>query len=145
MIQASKQLVVACLVGAVLGWGGHAWYAPDIQHRRGEGSRGEPEHLRNKMLERFTTRLHLTLAQQRRVTVILEEKRSRIDALRAEMRPKFEEIRSATRAEIRQILTPAQQKEFDSMIAEHEAREKTFRERWGGGEAAEEQGGTHHD
>ncbi len=120
-----KQIVVAFLVGALLGTAGSQWCAPF--HGYGWGS----EHSQKRMLDRFNSRLKLTPDQRQKVAAILEAKRSKMGALRAEVHPKFEEIRNSTRAEIRQLLTPEQQKKFDVMNAEHDARAKRFRDRWG--------------
>ncbi len=119
-----KYLAVGFLLGVVAGAVGNQWCAPAF-HRHHWGER---EHFQEKMLEQFNRKLSLTSEQQQKVTVILQEKRSKIDALRAEVRPKFEEIRNTTHLEIRQLLTPEQQKKFDAMNAEHEARKKQFRD-----------------
>ena len=131
-----KQLVITFLLGTVVWWAGNQWYAPHFHHRHWGEHWGNPEHPQKRMLERFKSELNLTPEQQQRVAAILEEKRSKIDTLRVQMRPKFEEIRNATQAEIRPFLTPEQQKKFDAMVAEHEARAKRLRGRWNSGEAA---------
>ena len=125
-----KQVIVAFLLGAVIEAVAMAgpWCGPR-SHRQW----GKSEDIQKKMLERFDSKLSLTADQRQQVATILEGKRTKIDALRAEMRPKFEEIRNATRAEIRQLLTPEQQTKFDKMTAEFDAKAKKFHGRWGGG------------
>ena len=120
-----KPIIVAFVLGVAISVFVGRWCAPFAFHRW--GGRGQFQH---QMLKRFTAKLKLTPDQQQRVAAILEDKRTKIDALRAEMRPKFEEIRNGTRTEIRQVLTPEQQQKFDVMDAEFDARMKRFRERF---------------
>ncbi len=127
MKYAWRQIAVGFLLGALVGGvAGNQACVPPF-HRPWSGSR---EHSQEKMLAKFNARLNLTSGQQQKVAVILQQKRSRIDALRGEMHPKFEEIRNATRSEIRQLLTPEQQTKFDAMIAEREARKKQSGGHW---------------
>ena len=122
-----KQIVFAFLFGAVVTALGT--YACPFYHRPWGGGK----HFQERMLKRFDAKLNLTPDQEERLAAILEQKRGKIDALRSEMRPKFEEIRKTTRVEIRQILTPEQQTKFDKMSAEWEERAGKFRNRWEGG------------
>ncbi len=82
-----------------------------------------------RLLQRFSSKLKLTPEQRTQVATILEAKRQKIDALRADIRPKFEEIRTSTAADIRKLLTPEQQQKFDVMQVEWETRR---RQRQGG-------------
>jgi hypothetical protein len=52
-----------------------------------------------------------------------------MDALRTEMRPKFEEIRNATRDQIKPHLNAEQQKKFEVLDSELEKRRKERPER----------------
>ena len=131
-----KQILIGFVLGAVVGaFAGKQWCAPSFSHRPWAGGR---EHVQEKMLEKFNSKLDLNSDQQQKVAVILQQKRQKIDALRGEMRPKFEEIRNATRSEIRQLLTPEQQTKFDAMVAERDAQRKQFGDHHGGGEGKEE-------
>ena len=122
-----KQIVIAFLLGAaVTALGTHA--CPFYRRSWGGG-----KHFQERMLKRFDAKLSLTPDQEEHLARILEQKRGKIDALRREIRPKFEEIRKTTRVEIRQILTPEQQTKFDKMSAEWEERAGKFRNRWEGG------------
>ena len=119
-----KQIITAFLLGAALmALGTHA--CPFYRRPWGEG-----KHFQERMLKRFDRKLNLSSDQEERLALILEQKRGKIDALRKEIRPKFEEIRNMTRTEIRQILTPEQQTKFDKMSAEWEERAGKFRNRW---------------
>ena len=125
-----KQIFIGFLLGAVVGAvAGKQWCGSSLTHRPWDGRR---EHVQEKMLNKFNSKLKLNSDQQQKVAVILQAKRGKIDALRGEMRPKFEEIRNATRGEIRQLLTPEQQTKFDVMAAERDARRKKSGDHWGG-------------
>ncbi len=112
-----KPILVAFVIGAAIGGIGAWWSTPDYFHKYW-GRDQFSEHL----LQRFNTQLRLTPEQRTQVAAILETKRQKIDALRAEMRPKFEEIRTSASAEIRQLLNPTQQQRFDQLEAEWKAR-----------------------
>jgi len=128
----SKQALIAFLLGIVLGAAGTRMAAPQF-HEPWE-HHGDRAEFQKKMMERFNSKLNLASDQRRQIAAILEEKRAKIDGLRTQMRPQFEEIRSSTRAQIRQLLSHEQQKRFDEMNAEHEARERKWRDRWDGKE-----------
>jgi Spy/CpxP family protein refolding chaperone len=116
---------VAFALGGIVGFAGMWWSAPYFPHRRwGHGQ------FQAHPMQRFSSQLKLTPEQRTQVAAILEAKRLKIDAFRAEMKPKFEEIRTSTSAEIRQILTPEQQRRFDEMNAEFEARGKRLHEKF---------------
>ena len=121
MTRASKQMLVTFVLGGVVGAAGAYWSAPYAFHRHWE--RGQ---FQTRMLQQFSSKLHLTPAQRTQVAAILEAKRQRIKTLRADIRPKFEDIRTSASAEIRVLLTPEQQKKFDVMQAEWEARRKRW-------------------
>jgi Spy/CpxP family protein refolding chaperone len=124
MTLAWKQVMVAFLLGACVGaaaLGGKLWSA--------RKSRWDSGHSQQQLLKRFNDALQLTPAQQPQVAAILEAKRQKIDALRAEMRPRFEEVRAAARAELRPLLTPAQQDKLEAMETKWEQR----KQRWGWG------------
>ncbi|MBI2059512.1 MAG: hypothetical protein HYT87_07040 [Nitrospirae bacterium] len=110
----SASLAVGLLLGAAFGWWGH--------RMRLDSWRGE--HPYQRLLERFTSRLDLTPEQQRQVGAILEGKRQRVHALRAEVRPRFDDIRHTTDDEIARLLTPGQREQFDTMKARREERRR---------------------
>ena len=120
MTRISKPVLMAFVVGGVVGVAGARWCAPFAFHRHWQETPA-------RMLERFSSKLHLTPTQRTQVAAILEAKRKKIEALRAEVRPKFDQIRTATSAEIRPLLRPEQQKKFDVMQAEWETRRKQWR------------------
>lgn len=113
-----KQVVAGLAAGLILGAGMGAWQIRRLH--RGFNSAAHQQ----RMLERFSSRLKLTEEQRAKVSAILEAKRLRIDALRAEAVPKIEELRAATRAEIRALLAAKQLPDFEKLTAELEARRK---------------------
>ena len=123
------QLLVAFLLGAVVGATGAYAGAQHRMHRH-----WKPGEMQARMLERFSSKLKLTPEQRTKVAAILEDKRERMQALRAQMRPRFEEIRTSTASAIRPLLTVEQQEKFDVMNAKWEAKMKKRRgwEREGG-------------
>ena len=115
--------IVVMLAGAALGIGGLKYCFPRGWHGEGRYTR---------MLERFSSKLDLTPEQKAQVAALLEAKRQKIKSLRSEIRPKFEEIRHSTRDEIRKLLTPEQEKKFQSLERRWESRwEKRKRDRAG--------------
>ncbi len=127
MTRAWIKIVAAFLLGGVVGAVGARWSGPYLFHRYGESTQAQA-----RMLQRFSATLHLTPEQRMQVAAIFEAKRQKIEALRAEMRPKFEEIRTSTSAEIRRLLTPEQQPRFDVMETEWHRKMKRFHERMKG-------------
>ncbi|MCG3204645.1 MAG: hypothetical protein KCHDKBKB_01360 [Elusimicrobia bacterium] len=80
-------------------------------------------------LERFSKKLDLSEDQRIKIKEIFEAKRKKIDDLRADMRPKYDEIYSKAREEIRQTLQPAQIEKYDKLEQKMEERRKQRRER----------------
>jgi len=89
-------------------------------------SRASGSETREKaMHERFENmrrELSLTDEQTTAVRAIIDETRNEYRALRAELRPRFEEPRQKARTRIRALLTPDQQKKFDAMVAQQDAQ-----------------------
>jgi Spy/CpxP family protein refolding chaperone len=84
-----------------------------------------PEARERAMHERFENmrrELNLTDEQTAAVRTIIDETRNEYRALRAELRPRFEEPRQKARTKIRALLTPDQQKKFDALVAQQDAQ-----------------------
>lgn len=102
------QIAISLLIGFALGTAFGQWQAREnFRPHWKEG--GMEQHL----LNRFDRKLHLSAEQKEKISAILEAKRPEMMAIHAEIQPKFEAIRNATQAEIRNVLTPDQQKKFD--------------------------------
>ncbi len=116
-----KQIVIAAVLGGSVGFAGAWWALPRICHHRwGDGQ------FQHRLLDQFSSELKLTPDQRDKVAAILEAKRQKIETLRAEMRPRFEQIRISTSAEIRQLLTPEQQQRFDVLQAKWDQQRKKW-------------------
>src|SRR5260370_25005727 len=92
---------------------------------RSRASADRPEAHERAMHERFEkmrTELNLTDQQTTAVRTILDETRNEYRALRAELKPRFDEPRQKARTRIRALLTPEQQQKFDAMIAQQDAK-----------------------
>ncbi len=113
-----KQIVIAFVLGVFLGVLGTVRCLPFGFHSHW----GNPKEFHRHLMQEFTSKLKLTSDQREKVSVILENTRAKVNALREEVHPKFQEIRNSSRIEIRKILTPDQQKKFDAMSAEMDAR-----------------------
>lgn len=119
-----NQVLIAFLIGclttaAVLHCKRKSW------HKWGGPSRFE------RMLDQFSAELQLTADQKAKVAVIFEAKRRAVEALRAEVRPRFQEIHKNAVAEIRPLLTPEQQEKLDVMETRREEERRRWRERRG--------------
>ena len=128
MNYAWKQIIVALVLGGLLGFLG----ARTLGSYCGYRHHWKPGQFQARLLARFSSKLNLNPEQKTKVATILEAKRQKIEALRAEFRPRFKEIRSSTMDEIRPLLTQEQQQKFDVMNAKWEEKAKQCN--WGGGE-----------
>lgn len=73
------------------------------------------QHQRGNHVERLTRALDLTPDQQAKVKAIFEQAKPQIQAAREEGRKKAQAIRENIQAQIRPILTAAQQQKFDAI------------------------------
>src|SRR5262245_24768761 len=120
-----KQILVAFVIGAVAGVVVSP-FCMESMHKRMSG------HMKDKMLSKFDRELKLTPDQKQKVSAILDSAKTKFVALKKEMRPKFDELRAATRAEIRVVLTPEQQAKFDVIADQFEKKIQQRREKWSG-------------
>ena len=89
---------------------------PQGQKGPGGGGRGGRGMDPAMMLTRLDEAVTLTADQKTKVTDIYKKQAEKMQALAPEdMRTKGQEIRTATNAEIRALLTPEQQTKFDAM------------------------------
>lgn len=115
---------------------------PPAGQQRGPGGPGgfqrrSPE----ERLKEFSAKLNLSAAQQKQVKAIWEKQSEKFRGMRDKMQSmkpeerlkKFEAIRKESQVAIRKILNPTQQKAYDKMVKEDEARRKQFMNRGPGG------------
>ena len=89
-----------------------------------DGRRGEHGDRRGKddIFENMRRDLNLTEQQASEIHAILDQTRNDYRALRAEVRPRYDNVRQNARTRIRALLTLEQQKLFDAKAAERDAR-----------------------
>lgn len=111
-------IAIGLLIGFALG----TFYGPHLC-----GNRAPWKHsgsMREHMLKRFSSELHLTPEQKEKVGAIFDAKHPQMLALHAEIKPKFEALRQSTKQEIRAVLNADQQQKFDELNAKMEERWK---------------------
>jgi hypothetical protein len=86
-----------------------------MQGPGGPGSGAGPG--RPGLEERLAQQLELTAVQKDQVKAILERRRTRLDEVRAETQKRMEKEQEELRTEIRGVLTDAQKKKFDEVMA----------------------------
>ena len=82
---------------------------------KGDGWNKRRHHKRGNPVERLTKALELTPDQQAKIQPIFDQAKPQITAVRQEAMQKIKTIRENTQAQIRPILTPAQQQKFDAL------------------------------
>lgn len=84
---------------------------------------GQASKRRVRMAE-MVAKLDLSENQKARLDKVLENGRKCMVDINTSYRAEFGKVRNATKAEIHEILTPEQRKEFDAIIAEQAARRR---------------------
>lgn len=118
-----KQIVVSLLIGLAAGAAAGRW-AGLLRH-----GRWDDEKRYARMLERFNRELDLSPEQRDKVAAVLESKRLKVQALRAEVRPRFEELRRSAKDEIRALLRPEQKTAFEKLEARWAAKRQKMGQR----------------
>jgi Spy/CpxP family protein refolding chaperone len=101
--------------------------AQDTPAKNNDGPR-RWQHNRGNHVERLTKALDLTPDQQAKVKAIFEQAKPQIQAAREEGRQKAQAIRENIQAQIRPILTPAQQQKYDAIKKAREDMRKAREE-----------------
>lgn len=122
-------LLLAFALGVAVGGLGFGVYAA----RAGGPHRWSPEVFESRVLQQLTTELKLRPDQRERVQGVLRESGQEFARLRDEMRPRYQEIRARSRAQIRSVLDPEQQARFEQLRAEWQRRAERWREGAPGG------------
>jgi Spy/CpxP family protein refolding chaperone len=110
---ASMFLLGALLTGGVLGFSANRVFADGRKLRFSDQTRA--------MRQQLADRLDLTPAQRERVDSILDDRHRQMNDVLKPVRPKMDSIRLNARAQIRRILTPAQEVEFEGVLKELQA------------------------
>ncbi|MFL6282187.1 MAG: hypothetical protein ACJ74Q_03360 [Pyrinomonadaceae bacterium] len=111
--------VLGCVTGAAL----------DSAYRlRAAGPRRPPrqqQQQREDFFESLQKNLDLDERQSAQIRAVIDETREGYRQLRTEVRPRYDTLRRDGRAKIRALLTPEQQRKFDLMTAERDARRQS--------------------
>lgn len=70
----------------------------------------------------------LSAEQKARVDSLVAYHRDRMEALQREVAPRYRAIIEATRESIKDVLTPDQRAQYDSLLAEHDRRRRERRD-----------------
>jgi Spy/CpxP family protein refolding chaperone len=109
---ATMFLLGALLTGGVLGFSANRVFA---------GGRKPLVQPQRQLRDQLSERLQLTPAQRERVDSILDDRHRQMTEVLKPVRPRMDSIRLNARANIRRILTPAQEVEFEAMLKELQA------------------------
>lgn len=105
-------LTAACLaLFATVSFG----QGPDSAAKNDDRPQRWRHHKRGNPVEHLTRALDLTPEQQAKIQPIFDQAKPQIQAARQEAKQKIMAIRENTMAQIRPILTPAQQQKFDAL------------------------------
>jgi protein CpxP len=88
--------------------------APDSASKDGDWQ-SRRHHKRGNLVEHLTKTLDLTPEQQAKIQPIFDQAKPQLKAARQESMEKMKAIRDNVHAQIRPILTPAQQQKFDAL------------------------------
>ena len=119
-------LLLAFGLGVVGGGIGYGVYHARFGDWRASGGAAR---FQERILSRLTKELGLRPEQRQKVEAVLEETGQEFAKLRAEIGPKFREIRNRARDRIRAALDAAQQVKFDEVAQEWERRAERWRDR----------------
>jgi uncharacterized protein YneF (UPF0154 family) len=84
--------------------------------------RDEPRAMRELMIQRLNSKLHLDDAQLEQIRAIARETHAEMRAVRKKIKPEIEEVLSRSQAKIRRILRPDQLEKYDQIILERRKR-----------------------
>ena len=88
-------------------------FGPGFGGGFGRGRGGPPP---ERLVERLTSELQLNSEQRAQIDAILKSRRQRLDELQRDVRSRFDREQQELRDEIRKVLTPEQQQQFDKLM-----------------------------
>ncbi len=109
-----KQVLPALLIGLLIG--GIGSHGGGRVMRRGGGP--DPD----RVVALFSRKLNLDADQRTRLREVLETNKKKMEALRADVHPKFEALQKSMSADIRAFLRPDQIEKFEKLEQEMAAR-----------------------
>jgi hypothetical protein len=81
-----------------------------------------PEEFRKRFMADMKTRLQLTDDQAAKLSVLMDETRSRFRDVREKFEPEMQKIREDQRQKISELLSPSQQAEWQKIMDERQRR-----------------------
>ncbi len=106
-----KQIIITFAISFVLGAAfGRFEFSHNMRNRW-----KDPEARQKWVLKKMTDKLKLSAEQQGKAAVILRDTAPQREAVRDEMKPKFEAIRLQVRERMTPFLTPGQVVQYDEM------------------------------
>jgi hypothetical protein len=115
-------LTLVFLSGAVVGVLGHRFYAQQTVAARSRPP--SPDEMRRQYVEDLRTRLKLRPDQLQRLTEILETTGKRFHETRKKWEPELRAIQEDQANQIRTMLDPGQQAEYEKMRKERDRRRR---------------------
>ena len=119
--------------GAVLGVFGDRLYTVTTVASKGKNAKLSPEEYRPRYIGFMQKRLNLTEQQVIQLGLIFDETRARMNEVHERTVPEQQEIQKTQTEKIRELLTPAQQAEYEVMLKERRERMKKGGPRGGPG------------
>ncbi|HVG35698.1 MAG TPA: hypothetical protein VM911_21785 [Pyrinomonadaceae bacterium] len=107
---------LGCLTGASL----DSVYRIRARNNERQERRGGRD--KQDVFEHMKRDLNLNEQQSTEIRAILDQTRNDYRTLRAEVRPRYDQVRQNARTRIRALLTPEQQQRFDLKVAERDAK-----------------------
>jgi hypothetical protein len=115
----SKAMAMMFLLGALLTGGALGFAGSRVLNGKEPVIRWGDQ---RSMRDYVGRRLDLSVGQRVAVDSILEDRHRQMGKLMEPLRPKMDSIRMSSRAQMRVLLSPVQQAEFDRMLQELQAR-----------------------
>ena len=120
-------LVFAC--GGVVGAFAHRLYT--VSGVSANVGQRNPEEFRKRFMADMKTRLQLTDDQAAKLSVLMDETRSRFRDAREKFEPEMQKIREDQRQKISELLSPTQQAEWQKIMDERQRRRESKKGREG--------------
>jgi len=118
-MQRPQEIALALLTAALIA-GGALGYAGGRYAAAREAASGE----RGTMRRYIASQLDLEPSQIAKMDTILDARREEMTRIIAPVKPQLDSSRTAARAKIMAMLTPAQQKRFQEILAAHDKAEE---------------------
>lgn len=120
-------LFLVLAAGFLLGvaWDRTLVATPSEQGERVRDERDDRERGERRLI---VDRVGLTAEQKAQVDSIVAYHREQMDAIQDSVAPRFRAVVQATRASIKEVLTPEQRIQYDSLLAEHDRRREDRRD-----------------